>query len=100
MRNRFQRVNCVFHFIGNLLRIFGLAILVPLIVVLIYWGQRDDGMQSGEGVWWTGYPMSVQLEDETIFTVYTLGKTRLAKDGDKDFHTYLAGSRYTGDYVQ
>ncbi len=46
MRNRFQRINCIFHFIGNLLRILGLIILLPLIVVFIYWGQKDDGWNT------------------------------------------------------
>jgi len=44
MRNRFQRINCVFCFVGNLLRILGLTFLLPLIVVFIYWGQRGDGL--------------------------------------------------------
>ena len=46
MRNRFQRINCIFHFIGNLLRILGLIILLPLIVVFVYWGQRGDGWNT------------------------------------------------------
>ena len=43
MRNRFQRVKCIFHFIGNLLQILGLILLIPLIMVFISWGQRGDG---------------------------------------------------------
>ena len=43
MRNRFQRINSIFHFIGYLLRMLGLILLVPLIVVFIYWGKYDDG---------------------------------------------------------
>ncbi|HIE30505.1 TPA: hypothetical protein EYP66_24875 [Candidatus Poribacteria bacterium] len=46
MRNRFQRVNCIFHFIGNLLKTLGLIILLPLIVVFIYWGQKGDGWNT------------------------------------------------------
>lgn len=46
MRNRFQRINCIFHFIGNLLQILSLIILLPLIVVLIYWGQNGDGWNT------------------------------------------------------
>jgi len=46
MRNRFQRINCIFHFIGNLLKILGLIILLPLIVVFIYWGQKGDGWNT------------------------------------------------------
>lgn len=43
MRNRFQRINCIFHFIGRLLETLGLIILFPLIMVFIYWGERGDG---------------------------------------------------------
>lgn len=46
MRNRFQRINCIFHFIGNLLRILGLIVLLPLVVVFIYWGQKGDGWNT------------------------------------------------------
>ena len=43
MRNGFRQISCILHFIGNLLEILGLIILFPLIIVLIYWGQRADG---------------------------------------------------------
>jgi len=43
MRNGFRRINCILHFIGGLLEILGLVVLVPLTVVLLYWGQKGDG---------------------------------------------------------
>lgn len=43
MRNGFRQISCILHFIGNLLEILGLILLFPLIVVLVYWGQREDG---------------------------------------------------------
>ncbi|NQT02734.1 MAG: TrkH family potassium uptake protein [Planctomycetes bacterium] len=43
MRNGFRRISCILHFIGNLLEILGLILLFPLIIVLVYWGQRGDG---------------------------------------------------------
>ncbi len=43
MRNGFRRISCIFHFIGNLLEILGLILLFPMIIVLVYWGQRGDG---------------------------------------------------------
>jgi trk system potassium uptake protein TrkH len=43
MRNGFQRINCILHFIGGLLEILGLVLLLPLAVVLAYWGQMGDG---------------------------------------------------------
>lgn len=46
MRNRFRRVNSIFHFIGNLLGILGPIVLLPLIVVLIHWGQKGDGWRT------------------------------------------------------
>ena len=45
MRNGFQQISCILHFIGNLLEILGLILLFPLIVVLVYWGgQTGDGL--------------------------------------------------------
>ena len=46
MRNRFQRINCIFDFIGRLLEVLGLVVLLPLIMVFIYWGQRGDGLNT------------------------------------------------------
>ena len=46
MRNRFQRINCIFHFIGNLLEVLGLILLFPLIFVFLYWGQNGDGWNT------------------------------------------------------
>jgi trk system potassium uptake protein TrkH len=46
MRNGFRRISCIFHFIGNLLEILGLILLFPLIIVVIYWGQKGDGWET------------------------------------------------------
>lgn len=43
MRNRSERLHCTFHFLGHLLLILGGVLLVPLLVVLLYWGERGDG---------------------------------------------------------
>ncbi|MGD2094160.1 MAG: TrkH family potassium uptake protein [Phycisphaerales bacterium] len=43
MRKGFRRINCIFHFLGNLLETLGLILLFPIIVVLIYWGRMGDG---------------------------------------------------------
>lgn len=43
MRKRFDRLNCILHYTGHLLEVLGLVLLGPLIVVAVYWGQRDDG---------------------------------------------------------
>jgi trk system potassium uptake protein TrkH len=43
MRNKFRRVNYIFHSIGNLLETLGLIILLPLIVAFIYWGRNGEG---------------------------------------------------------
>jgi len=43
MRKGFRQISCILHFIGNLLEILGLILLFPLIIVLVYWGQREDG---------------------------------------------------------
>jgi trk system potassium uptake protein TrkH len=43
MRNGFQRIDCILHFVGNLLEILGLILLLPLVVVFIYWGRMGDG---------------------------------------------------------
>jgi len=42
MRNGFRRIDCIFHFVGNLLEILGVILLLPLVVVFIYWGERGD----------------------------------------------------------
>ena len=46
MRKGFQRINCIFYFIGGLLEILALIILFPLIVVAAYWGQFGDGWRT------------------------------------------------------
>ncbi len=43
MGNGFRRIDCIFHFVGNLLEILGLLLLLPLVVAFIYWGQMGDG---------------------------------------------------------
>lgn len=43
MRNRFQRVSCIFGFVASLLKILGVILLLPLVVVFIYWGKMGDG---------------------------------------------------------
>jgi trk system potassium uptake protein TrkH len=43
MRNEFRRVNCILHLVGDLLTILGLILLLPLVVVFIYWANRSDG---------------------------------------------------------
>ncbi len=46
MRKRFDRLNCILHYTGHLLEVLGLVLLVPLIVVTLYWGHRDDGWDT------------------------------------------------------
>lgn len=46
MRNRFQRINCILYFIGNLLQVLGLLLLFPVIVAIIYWGQNGDSWRT------------------------------------------------------
>jgi len=43
MGNGFRRIDCIFHFVGDLLEILGLILLLPLVVAFIYWGQMGDG---------------------------------------------------------
>ncbi len=46
MRNRFQQVNGIFHYLGGLLQILGGIILLPLVMVFIYWGHKGDGKET------------------------------------------------------
>jgi trk system potassium uptake protein TrkH len=46
MKRGFQRVNCIFYFIGGLLEILSLILLLPLIVVFIYWEKMGDGWNT------------------------------------------------------
>jgi trk system potassium uptake protein TrkH len=48
MRNRYQRVSCVFHFIGQLLEILGLVLLLPLVITILYWGRYGEGFKTAE----------------------------------------------------
>jgi trk system potassium uptake protein TrkH len=43
MRKRFQRINCILSFMGNLLQVLGVLLLCPVVVAVIYWGQNGDG---------------------------------------------------------
>ena len=66
---------------------------------------RDDSLPSD----YIGGPGSVQLDDDSIFTFYNLVKVVQPKKDDqlaggplllhRRFHCYIAGSRYTEDYV-
>ncbi len=46
MRRGFDRVSSVFHFVGGFLEILGVVFLVPLVVVAVYWGKREDGVYT------------------------------------------------------
>ena len=56
---------------------------------------RDDSVPSG----YNGGPGSVQLDDGSIFTFYSLVKGEKPAGG-RPPHSYIAGSRYTEDYVR
>jgi trk system potassium uptake protein TrkH len=43
MRNRYRRINYVFHFLSYLLDTLGVVFLFPLFFVLFYWGQNGEG---------------------------------------------------------
>jgi len=42
MRNRFRRLRCILHYTGHLLEVLGLVLLLPLVVVLVYWGRHGE----------------------------------------------------------
>ncbi|MHC4186691.1 MAG: TrkH family potassium uptake protein [Planctomycetota bacterium] len=46
MRNRYVRFNSVLYFTGNLLVVFGLILLFPVIFVLSYWSKYGDGVST------------------------------------------------------
>ncbi len=43
MRRRFDRLSSILHHTGHLLEILGLVLLLPLVVVVLYWHERGDG---------------------------------------------------------
>lgn len=68
---------------------------------------RDDALPES----YIGGPGSVQLDDGTIFTFFSLTKIDTPKENDKvvldqpllmhpRFHCYIAGCRYTEDYLK
>jgi trk system potassium uptake protein TrkH len=46
MRNRFKRVNYIFHFLGYLLDTLGVVFLIPLVMVFLHWGHSGDGSRT------------------------------------------------------
>ncbi|MHC4741794.1 MAG: TrkH family potassium uptake protein [Planctomycetota bacterium] len=46
MRKGFQRTGTILHLLGNLLRILSILLLLPLVVVFIYWGQMGEGITT------------------------------------------------------
>jgi len=46
MRNRFRRLNYVLHVQGYLLETLGVVLLVPIVVVLLYWGGGREGPRT------------------------------------------------------
>jgi len=43
MRNGFRRVACILHVLGGVLQILSVVLLLPLVVVLLHWGQCGEG---------------------------------------------------------
>jgi len=43
MKNKFERSNSILHFTGHLLEVLGVVLLLPPVVVLVYWGRYGDG---------------------------------------------------------
>ena len=43
MRKRFSRLNGILHYTGHLLEVLGLVLLLPILVVFLYWDERGDG---------------------------------------------------------
>ena len=60
------------------------------------WDVANEKLIRDDSAGVVGYPTSLQLEDDTIFTGYELGKP--SSEGERP-HSYVAGSRYTLDYV-
>ena len=60
------------------------------------WDAAHEKILRDDSAGVVGYPTSVELADGTIFTAYELGKP--TGEGERP-HSYVAGSRYTPDYV-
>ncbi len=46
MRNRFDRLICILHYTGHLLEVLGLVLLLPLLVVVLHWGQHGESWRT------------------------------------------------------
>ncbi|MBN1164098.1 MAG: TrkH family potassium uptake protein [Candidatus Krumholzibacteriota bacterium] len=46
MRDKFYRTHSVLHFSGGLFGVLGLFLLLPILIVLIFWGRYGDGWRT------------------------------------------------------
>ncbi len=44
MRNEAQRTHSIFHHLGSLAELIGAVLVLPAVVVVLYWGERGDGV--------------------------------------------------------
>lgn len=44
MRKGFQRTATILHLVGNLLQVLSILLLLPLVLVVLYWGQKGEGV--------------------------------------------------------
>jgi len=58
MRNGFRRIGCILYFVGGLLEILSLVLVVPIIIVFAYWGQRGEGWMTAAAF---GIPAFISL---------------------------------------
>ncbi|MHC4520222.1 MAG: TrkH family potassium uptake protein [Planctomycetota bacterium] len=46
MRKRSERLNCILHYTGHLLEVLGVVLLLPALVAVVHWQERDEGWMT------------------------------------------------------
>ena len=79
MKNRFERLSCILHYIGHLLEVLGIVLLLPLAVVLVYRGRYDDGWVTarafivpGAASALTGFVLRHVFRSESLDTISSM----------------------------
>ncbi len=79
MKNRFERLSCILHFIGHLLEVLGVVLLLPLAVVVVYAGRGGEAWAEARAFAvpatasvLTGFVLRRIFRSETVDTISSM----------------------------